>query len=176
MYSPAALNVPVVLTISPCLVADSRALANVTVPGPRNLCNETAATVVDGRPPSPCAGFGSSTQILKVRGCPTFPVIVAAMPAGGPVNFGPPSAKATTGGALPIPNSLNGVIGYPLFKVSGIDCFSPFETIVHVSALFPKSLGTLSANTPHCRPTSKYVGWPWSAGPGSILLSAPTGI
>src|SRR5215470_3891170 len=68
MYSPAALNVAVVLTISPCLVADKRALANVTVPGPRNLCSDTDATVLDGLPPSPCAGFGSSTQMLKVTG------------------------------------------------------------------------------------------------------------
>src|SRR5262249_8956376 len=111
MYSPAALNVAVVLTISPCLVADKRVLANVTVPGPRNLWSDTDATVVEGFPPSPCGGLGSSTQTLKVTGWPTVPVNAAAVPTGGPVNFGPPSAKARTGGALPMPSSLNGVIG-----------------------------------------------------------------
>src|SRR4029078_2965425 len=68
MYSPAALNVAVVLTISPCLLAERRVFAKVTVPGPRYLCSVTDATVVEGRPPSPRGAFGSSPQTLTVTG------------------------------------------------------------------------------------------------------------
>ena len=90
-----------------------RALSKVTFPGPRNLWNETVATVGHGRAPRlglTCA-FGSSTQTLIATGWFTVPVKLAATPTGGPVTFAPPCEKASTGGWLPMPSSLNGLIG-----------------------------------------------------------------
>ena len=55
-------------------------------------------------------------------------------------------------------------------------CVSPFDTIVQVTVLVPKSAGTLITKTPQLRPTAKCVGWPWSIGPGSMRLFGPTGM
>ena len=52
----------------------------------------------------------------------------------------------------------------------------PLATIVHVSFLLPKSFGSLTENTPHCRPGEKCVGCPWSGPPGSMRLFGPTGM
>src|SRR6185436_9208826 len=114
---------------------------------------------VNPRPSAPDsdspAGFGSSTVTLIDTGWLTDPVKLADTPVGGPVTFEAPDANDSTGGWLPIPSSLNGLIGEPLFNVNGIDCVSPLATIVHVIALVPKSFGTLMTNTPHWRPISK---------------------
>src|SRR3954452_5201223 len=139
-----------------------RGLSNVTLPGPRNLCSEMVATLATAPRNAAAPGIsislgdlGSSTQTLIAIGCFTVPVNVAAVATGGPVNFGPPSENASTGGLLCIPSSSNGLIGYPLFRVSGIELLSPLATIVQVIALVPKSFGTLITNTPHWRPVSK---------------------
>ena len=93
-----------------------RALSKVTFPGPRNLWNETVATLATG--PNAAGGasaspgaFGSSTQTLIATGWFTVPVKLAETAVGGPVTFAPPCEKASIGGWLPMPSSLNGLIG-----------------------------------------------------------------
>src|SRR6266700_3995797 len=92
--------------LSPCFGTGTRGLSKVTVPGPRNLWSETVATEPGGSP-NPAGGasaspeaFGSSTQALIATGWFTVPVRLAETPVGGPVTFGPPCAKASTGGWL----------------------------------------------------------------------------
>src|SRR4029077_5122780 len=151
--------------IAPCWSTGKRPLSKVTFPGPRNLWNETVATLATG--PNSAGGgsaspgaLGSSTQTLIATGWFTVAVKLADTPTGGPVTFAPPCEKARTGGWLPMPSSLYGLMGYPLLRVNGIDCASPFDTMVQVIVLVPKSFGTLTTKTPHCRPTSKCVGCP----------------
>src|SRR5580704_19316167 len=127
--------------MSPCFLTGMRTLSKVTFPGPRNSWSETVATEPGASPdPSGAASaspgaFGSSTQTLIVTGWFTVPVRVAETPVGGPVTFAPPCEKARIGGWLPMPSSLNGLMGYLWLSVNGTDCVSPFDTIVHVTAL-----------------------------------------
>src|SRR4051794_6903985 len=104
--------------MSPCFWTGTRDLSNVTFPGPRNLWSEIVATDgVNPRPPpvSP-ATFGSDTQTLIGTGWFTVPLNVAATASGGPVTFAPSCENDSTGGWLPIPSSLYGLMGYPLFS------------------------------------------------------------
>ena len=105
------------MTMAPCFGTGTRALSKVTVPGPRNLWSETVAMDPFGSP-NPAGGastspgaFGSSTQTAIATGCATVPVKLAETPVGGPVTFAPPCEKARIGGWLPMPSSLNGLIG-----------------------------------------------------------------
>src|SRR5204863_3858550 len=102
MYSPGLAKVADPLTMSPCFSTGMRALSKVTFPGPRNLWNETVATLAVG--PNAAGGasvsgaFGSSTQTLIATGWFTVPVTLEATAVGGPVTFAPPCGKASTGG------------------------------------------------------------------------------
>src|SRR5205814_8220150 len=49
----------------------------------------------------------------------------------------------------------------------------PFAISVQVILLLPKSAGTLTANSPYCRPVRKCVGCARSGPPGSMWLSGP---
>src|SRR5581483_6523334 len=101
-------------TISPCLCTKMWAGFIVTLPGPRNLWNDTVAT--DEGPPRAAAvsaspgALGSSTHTFIGTGWFTLPVYVDDTAVGGPVTLAPPCENVRIGGWLPIPSSLNGLI------------------------------------------------------------------
>src|ERR1051326_5028027 len=118
MYSPGFSNVAVV-DVLPASSSGGLAFANVTVPGPRNLLQNSdtprpRAAASGGRTPS------SVTQTVSSRGSADFVVNVLAIPLGGPVNVPPFGSNLTTGGVLPIPVSLYGVTTHKGFRLSGI--------------------------------------------------------
>src|SRR5581483_3185479 len=168
MYSPFSLNVaevaarPVNFVYSgPLKSAVSTAVlsfANVTEPGPRNLLKEMLTAGVPGRVAPGITLASSATQTVSGSGFATVPVSAVDWPRG-PCTNGPVDANPRNGGVLFVA-SLKGFISHSGSRLAGITVVIPFAVSVQVSFFVPKSFGTVTVNTPHCRRTRKCVGCP----------------
>src|SRR5262245_65961391 len=123
-------------------------LANVTVPGPRNLLHDTV-TGADLRPWLAERGSftSSATHMVRASALPVVVVSEVLLPRG-PCTPSFPSSKLTNGGVFPLA-SMKGETSHRGFRLIGITVVWPLATIVHVSFLFPKSFGTITVKTPH---------------------------
>src|SRR5437879_3160729 len=182
MYSPGSLKVAEVeaVPLTPPPPASTLASSTVgfaslkvTTPGPRNLLHvRTTGGVFGGFIPKIVLA-SSETHRASVSGLPTA-VEKVSLIGRGPCTEAPPSNRIV-GGVFPLA-STKGETSHSGSRLAGTTVVWPLATIVHVSFLAPKSLGTVMVNTPHCRPGKKCVGWPWSGPPGSIRLLGPTGM
>ena len=146
--------------------------SKLTAPGPRNLRQVTVSTGSSRPEPSP----SSPTQTSRASGSPATTVRSTTAPEG-PENPASAGSNLTTGGPFPglgPAAARNGSIRYSLSRLTGISRVSPREVRLQVTSV--SASGTVTVNTPIFRRGKKYVGWPWSSGPGATRLSGPTGM
>src|SRR5262245_17174357 len=95
----------------------------------------------------------SRAQTVTVSGVATDAVIGPAVIPSGPAPSGPSFANFNAGGVFPDPASPSSASICQLrCSDPGIAYVSPRIFNVQVTVLSPKSAGTLTANTPQCRP------------------------
>src|SRR5207248_2225364 len=139
---------------------DGLGFSKVTEPGPLNWLQMMLA----GAPWRARASGGclpsSVTHNVNGNGSPDLTLNEAAKPRGGPVNAMPPDWNRITGGVLPTPASSKGSTIQSGSRCSGTVVVWPFAVMVQVRRFVPKSFGTATVNTPHCRRGRKCVGCP----------------
>src|SRR5262249_41417954 len=109
MYSPAWLNVAVVVALPSVLSTGGFRLLNVTAPGPRNRLQLTV-TGASGARRLGSTIASSLAQIVRVSGEPTMASYEALIPRGGPCNGVPCGWNFRTGGVFFSAASRNGSI------------------------------------------------------------------
>ena len=131
--------------------------SNVTSPGPWCL-NQVRLTGTPVRPALamlPRARPSSQAQTVSAAGVPATASTGSPHGPPGPAPFGPSSAKASTGGVLPVSASpTSASIRQSTCRRPGIALRSPRTSSVHTTAWSPKSAGTVTVKTPQC-----LLGW-----------------
>src|SRR5262249_32026954 len=139
-----------------------RAGSNATSAGPRNTLQERFTTLAATSPIVVRGArvlFSSVPHTESDSGSVRVALIICAIPLGGPEKGIPPALNLMTGAPLPLA-SLKGATTHNGFKFKGIEFVCPFDVIVQVRRLSPKSFGTVIVNTPHCLRGRKCVGCP----------------
>jgi hypothetical protein len=132
--------------MSPCLATGAHGIEG-DLSGPRNSWNDKLATddpLARDRL-QPARPAGSSAQTLQCHRLPDFPVKVAAVPTGGPVNLGAARGRQAAPAAGCHAELFERRDQY-LVERKQLEFFSPFATIVR--SPFLKSFGTLMVKTP----------------------------